>query len=302
MSKITGFIDTAKGVSQTAIDRVGVKKGRSLHITGASCLGNTFVGFGKLVMGIVSLSFFTCASAFYTFGMVAAKIIALMGIIKEENTEKQYNYYRLSGIVLIISSVMYIGYSCRLIFHPQTSKYHMYVALAIATFTFTELTLNIRGVIIERNNKTPLIHAIKMINLASSMICLVLTQSALLSISSDKAAAMSMANAFIGILMGISATVIGICLIIRINKIQNNTNYGKAFRKLKKLMKKEHIKLKIKPAKYISSDEYSELYVKLKNTESLEKFDKLCTTANKKLDFVVIEIDMYRLKTSQNER
>ena len=92
-------------LSSIAFERAGVKKGRSLHITGASCLGNIIVGTGKLIMGIISLSFFTCVSAFYTFGMVAAKVVALAGILKEENSRAQYRYYKLSGLILVGSSV-----------------------------------------------------------------------------------------------------------------------------------------------------------------------------------------------------
>lgn len=201
--------------------RIDPKSSRSLKITCAGCIGNTLIGAGKLIMGLVSLSFFTCVSAFYTFGMVFAKCCALAGIFKETDKKQQYRYYILSGIVLIIASLLYIGYSIRLFFHPITSSYHMYVGIGIAAFTFTELTINIRGVFIERHNHTPLIHAIKMINLASSLICLVLTQTALLSFAdTNNTDIHSNANGLMGIIMGSIATILGIVMIFRIKQIQ----------------------------------------------------------------------------------
>lgn len=218
--------------SKTAFQRAGKKKGRSLHITGASCLGNILVGTGKLIMGIISLSFFTCVSAFYTFGMVAAKVVALAGILKEENSRAQYRYYKVSGLILIGSSVAYILYSVWIQFHPPTSVYHMYIALGIATVTFTEITLNIRGVVIEFKNKSPLFHALKMINLASSLISLVLVQNAILSfvhvqqeVADERLA--QMASGLTGIFMGSIAAVLGIFMLIRINIMQKRSEESK---------------------------------------------------------------------------
>ncbi|MGN0607145.1 MAG: hypothetical protein ACI4JM_11545 [Oscillospiraceae bacterium] len=87
MKKTTEIKTQLLKLSGIAFERAGKKKGRTLHITGAACLGTTFVCLGKLIMGIISLSFFTCVSAFYTFGMVTAKITALAGILKEENSK-----------------------------------------------------------------------------------------------------------------------------------------------------------------------------------------------------------------------
>lgn len=219
------WVSLLKQSGETAAARVGHKAGRSLHITGASCIGNTAVGLGKLLMGIVSMSFFTCASAFYTFGMVTAKCVALAGILKEENSDAQYRYYKTSGLILIASSLLYIIYSARLFIRPAAVSYSKYTAIAIAAVTFTELSLNIRGVILERKNHTPLIHAIKMINLASSLICLVLTQTAILSFTSEETEIHPQANGFFGVLMGCAAAILGLAMIIRITRFQKTESH-----------------------------------------------------------------------------
>ncbi|MBU5477901.1 hypothetical protein KQI69_01640 [Eubacterium sp. MSJ-13] len=192
----------------------------SLHITGAACIGNFVVGLGKLIVGLISLSFFTCVSAFYTFGMVIAKMCALKGIGKSR--EKQYAHYRLTGIILIVASVLYAIYSTRLLFKPEVPHYGINVGLAIATFTFTEIGLNIRGVIVERKNKELLYHALKMVSLAASLISLVLTQTALLSFTHEDVADYdpSFSNGIMGLLMGCVSTIIGIFMLLRVRGIQ----------------------------------------------------------------------------------
>ncbi|MGN0624240.1 MAG: hypothetical protein ACI4JA_09880 [Oscillospiraceae bacterium] len=228
MKKAKEFKARLVKLSETAFERAGKKKGRSLHITGASCLATFLVGLGKLVMGIISLSFFTCVSAIYTFGMVAAKITALAGILKEENSAQQYRYYKLSGIILTSASTAYIFYSLWIQFHPPTAVYHLYIALGIATVTFAEIAINIRGVIIESKGSSPLFHALKMINLASSLISLVLVQNALLSIthfeeeiSNEKLAQMS--SGLIGIFMGTLALILGIIMLMRLRQHRTTT-------------------------------------------------------------------------------
>lgn len=192
----------------------------SLHITGAACIGNFLVGTGKLLVGLISLSFFTCVSAFYTYGMVVARMCALKGMGKDR--EKQYAHYRLTGIILILASIFYAVYAARLLWKPENPIYNLYIGIAIATFTFTEIGMNIRGVIVERKNKELLYHALKMVSLTSSLICLVLTQTALLSFSVEDASDydISFANGIMGLLMGSVGTLIGVFMLLRVRRIQ----------------------------------------------------------------------------------
>lgn len=220
--KLKKAIQYAKDTSNLFTDLYGSKLSRSLHITGAATTAGTVIAIGKLVMGILSLSLVTCANAFYSFGMIGAKSIALIGIRKAQDKNEQYQYYFWSGAVLIVSSLVYIIYSIRLFFSPITNSYHMYVSIGIATITFTEIGLNIRGVIMTRHNQTLLIHAIKMINLSASLIALVLTQMALLSFPKKEVdfQEISRANGVTGLLMGTVATLIGIYMIYRVKKLK----------------------------------------------------------------------------------
>lgn len=221
-NKLKRAFQYTKETGNLFTERYGIKISRSLHITGAAMAGGIFIAIGKLVMGILSLSLFACVNAFYSFGMAGARGIALAGIKKAGASKEQYHYYLWSGIVLIVSSLLYILYSIRLFSSPITNFYHMNAAIGIATVTFLEMGLNIRGVIITRQNHTLLVHAIKMINLSASLISMVLTQTALLSftLQGTDLQKISKANGTIGILMGLAATGIGLYMIFRVKKLK----------------------------------------------------------------------------------
>lgn len=194
------------------------KKEYSLHITGAFCAANFLLGTGKLLMGVYSGSVFTCVNAGYTYAMVAAKQCALQGM--KAPAERQLRYYRGTAGILILASMLYAVYSLRLLWQPEAPRYHMYVAIGIAAFTFTEIGLNLWGALRERK-KNILLHALKMVSLASSTIGLVLTQTAILSFTQESAGAeLSRANGAMGVLMGTAAALMGVWMLRWIGKKQ----------------------------------------------------------------------------------
>ena len=151
--------------------------------------------------------------------MVLARYCALAGAVRTQEVKKQYSYYRWSGMILIAASLLYLIYSAWSYFHPKEVSYHMYIALAIATFTFTEIGVNLYGMIANRKNRTPLLHAIKTINLAASLISLVLTQSAILAFA-DGGGHDPSVNALMGLLSGTCAVLLGLYMLWRIGKLE----------------------------------------------------------------------------------
>lgn len=195
---------------------------RMLHLAGASSTVNLLLGLGKLLFGALSLSAFVCASGLYTLGMVLTRYCALTGVVRGKDASTQHHYYRCSGVMLVFTSLAYMVYSGWLYFHAKEVAYHEYIAMAIATFTFAEIGLNIRGVVLYRTDKSLLLHAIKTINLAASLISLVLTQSALLSFAEEGGHDPAV-NALLGLVMGGCAALLGIYMIWRVGRIKQLT-------------------------------------------------------------------------------
>lgn len=192
---------------------------RTLHLTGISGAGNLLLGLGKIASGILSLSVFVCVNGLYTLGMVLARYCALAGAVRTQDAKKQYGYYRRAGRILIAASLLYMLYSGWSWFHPKVVSYHMYIALAIATFTFTEIGINLYGMLANRKNRTPLLHAIKTINLAASLVSLVVTQSAILAFADQ--GYNPAVNALMGMFSGTCAVLLGVFMLWRIERIQH---------------------------------------------------------------------------------
>lgn len=229
-------IDFLKASSHEIQANYNASNSRMLHLTGLSGLGNILMGLFKIASGALALSIFTGVNGFYTLGMVLARYCALAGVVKTKDISGQYRYYRWSGIVLISASCLYIAYSIRSYFHPTYTAYHPYIAMGIATVTFVEIGLNLRGVLVFRKDRSPLLHALKTINLATSLISLVLTQAAILSFADEIQNPAS--NGILGALMGACAALLGVYMLLRMRRITNKSDCRKEQRALNRMLKK----------------------------------------------------------------
>lgn len=209
---------------------------RTLHLTGLSGIGSILLALLKLLSGVLSLSVFTCVNGLYTLGMVLARYCALVGVVRTQTISEQYRYYRWSGVVLIAASGLYIAYSIRMYFHPVYTAYHPYLAMGIATVTFVEIGVNLRGVLVYRKNHTPLLHALKTISLATSLISLVLTQAAILSFADDIPD--PAANGILGALMGGCAVLLGIYMLRRLRRITDPADCRREQRAIDRLTRR----------------------------------------------------------------
>lgn len=215
----------------------GASNSRILHLAGLSGLGNILLALFKIASGALARSIFTCVNGFYTLGMVLARYCALAGVVKTKHISAQYRYYRWSGIILIAASCLYIAYSIRSYFHPTYTAYHPYIAMGIATVTFVEIGLNLRGVLVFRRERSPLLHALKTINLAASLISLVLTQAALLSFAGGGYHDPTV-NGILGALMGACAVLLGVYMLRRMRRITDKSDCRMEQRALNRMMKK----------------------------------------------------------------
>ena len=183
-----------------------------------SILSNLGLAIGKALIGILSLSFFLCVNALYNIGIAFAKYNILDGIEQGKDHRAQIEDSRKVGMILLIASAVYMLYSIRMFVSPPTTQYPMVVAIAIAAFTFTEIALNLKGVFSKKEGRTPLTQVTKLTSLASSLICLVLTQRAILSFTMA-GENVSPANGLAGIVFGAIAALIGIYIVARADSL-----------------------------------------------------------------------------------
>lgn len=188
---------------------------RTMFMTRASIGANLALAAAKFAVAIASLSLFPCLGALYNIGIALAKYNALVSIGKTQHMNGQRQACRIIGGMLLAASLVYIGYSTSLFFHPHTPQYSLYTGLIIALFTFVEIPLHIRNVMSARKRNDPVVCALRWTSLAAALICLVLTQTALLA-AMHPGADLSAANGLSGILFGSLAAMIGLYVLLKI--------------------------------------------------------------------------------------
>ncbi|MDF2926633.1 MAG: hypothetical protein K0R57_5547 [Paenibacillaceae bacterium] len=200
------------------------KYSRSIYFARMSVPLNAVMAVGKIVLGIFSFSVFLCVNAFYNIGIACAKYSAvkahedakahLAAADPAEIRRMQHNAYRLIGVIVLASSIVYLVYCLKILFFgDDVTRYHEYIAIAIAAVTFTEIAVSLHGAVSARRNEEPVIEAIKLTNLASSLISLVLTQTAIMSFTHEGDT--SFYNGMSGIIFGTLAALIGLYMILR---------------------------------------------------------------------------------------
>lgn len=173
------------------------------------------IGTGKIVMAIISHSWLLFIHAVYNIIKASARHYAL----KERGGH--YNTMFYSGLLIIAASAVYLIYSVYIFFFGSTASYHMYIAIGIAAVTTYELIITIYGLRKAKKKKDVHQETVKYINLASALISVSLTQTAILSFTNETD--MSKAYAIGDAIFGFLALLVGMFMLLRANRpVQNN--------------------------------------------------------------------------------
>jgi hypothetical protein len=183
---------------------------RSVQMTRLSRVVNAALALGKIGLGIYSLSLLLCVNGFYNVGIAVAKHI----VVKDADERGQLQVYGRVGVTIVLTSALYLAYALNMALYDKgTMHYDLIVSLTIATFTFIEIAIAVQGVIVARQVKNLKVEAIKRTNLVCSLISLVLTESALLSLENVENAAQYCG--WTGLIFGGISVAIGVQMIIR---------------------------------------------------------------------------------------
>ena len=177
-----------------------------LLFTRASILKDALLVAGKAIISLVSVSFFMFVNALYSAGMGVARFVALS--MHSQDRKTQIRSYRLVGIIITLASACYVLYSVRLFFGGKTGGYSMNAALVIALYTFVEFGINIRDALRLRKSRALEAKALKAISFSATLLCFVLTQTAIMSFAAE--GDNSTANALSGVVFGGLAALRGV--------------------------------------------------------------------------------------------
>lgn len=183
---------------------------RKLVFARITMLKDGFLVAGKTAISVISLSFFMFTNALYSAGMGVARFYAVR--MHAQSRARQIKSYRIVGIIISAASFCYVIYSARLFRGGKTEAYSMYVALIIALYTFVEFGINVREAFRLRKSKALEAKALRAISLSSTLLCFVLTQTAIMSFAAE--GDNSFTNALAGVIFGGLAALVGVYITV----------------------------------------------------------------------------------------
>lgn len=164
-----------------------------------SYLINIFMFIFKVIVFLVTKSYGVLISSFYNLTIGFAK--------KKIYSNNNYNYV---SFMVILASLCFIVYSILVIIEHKMVNYNLYNGLLVVTVSFFDIGYSIYG-IVKSKGKNKQLHTLKLVSLATALISLQLTQSAILSFT-QVGIDNSLYNGLIGILAGIGALIIGLVI------------------------------------------------------------------------------------------
>ena len=184
-----------------------------------------------IFMGIMSVLsktawYFSITIYYIVLALMKAKV--LYGDKKHEEPEKEIKTLKFNGIMLIVLTLVFSGVMVLIYKNNNYFEYAGLLIYAVAAFTFYNLTISILEIIKSKKQDSLYVENLKNINLASSLISIIILQVALFQAFSPQSNS-GVFNALTG--AGVSAVIIvlGIFMIIKANK------------KLKEINKRETI-------------------------------------------------------------
>lgn len=132
-----------------------------------------------------------------------------------------YKNYLNNEILLILLGIMYFFVNVYIYYKGTNTNMHEYITYLVALFAFWSIGSAIYGIIKYKRKETPILKAVKLTNFANALTSIMLTQIVLLDTYANTTDYNSnLMNGITGMSVGIIIMIIGLYMIIGINKIR----------------------------------------------------------------------------------
>ncbi|MFT4306075.1 MAG: hypothetical protein QM604_04200 [Microbacterium sp.] len=188
---------------------------RNVYFSAAAVPGHLVMAGWKGSLMLVAPSLFILGNVVFTLGLAGAKTLIVVSDRQSRrgSMTAARTAYRWGGGLLVVLAVAYIACCIPyLVGSTSTDEYAYAIAIAIATVTFVELGFSVHGLFSSRRRGDLLMELNKFGNLAASLILLVLTQTALLSMAAD--GDHTFYNGVCGVIMGALVAIIGLYMLL----------------------------------------------------------------------------------------
>ncbi|MEG0366687.1 MAG: hypothetical protein RR585_07615 [Coprobacillus sp.] len=200
---------------------------RIISTTYLSFTFNLCIGIIKLLMGVIYSSYWFIITAVYYLILSLSRGHLLHSYsslkdndFKNKELKEMRSYYR-SGYFLIVLGVSYLILCIWMFCFNEKTVYPEYILYGVAAISFSKIGCAITGLIKSKKNRSPILKAIKIMNMADACVSIVAIQCALLTQQNSTYASSS--SALLGIVVSLMFIVMGIYMNIDNQQIFKKT-------------------------------------------------------------------------------
>lgn len=190
-------------------------------------IGNILIAFFKLVLSLVLPSLWFFINAIFMIVLSFARFFSIIDyskikLLKDKIVIRSIGYrnYLVNGILLVLLGIMYFFVNVYIYYKGTNIMMHPYMTYLVALIAFWSIGSSIYGMVKYKRDINPILKAVKLTNFANALTSIMLTQIVLLDTYSNTLNYNSnIMNGFSGMGVGLIIIIIGMYMIIGINKL-----------------------------------------------------------------------------------
>ena len=206
------------------------KEDRIMFFLVFTTLGNIFMAIVKFVLSLTLPSLWFFINSIFMIVLSFARFFSIrdyrktkMINDKEEIQKIGYKNYLNNGILLVVLGIMYFFVNVYIYYKGTNTTMHEYLTYLVALVAFWSIGSAIYGIVKYKRNHTPIIKAVKLTNFANALTSIMLTQIVLLdTYAKTEVYNSNLMNGLTGISVGIIIIILGLYMIVGINKLQKS--------------------------------------------------------------------------------
>ena len=204
------------------------KEDRIMFFLVFTTVGNILTAIVKFVLALTLPSLWFFINAIFMLVLSFARFISIRDYRKTKsiNDRKEiqkigYKNYLTNGILLVVLGIMYFFVNVYIYYKGTNTTMHEYLTYLVALVAFWSIGSAIYGMVKYKRNHTPILKAVKLTNFANALTSIMLTQIVLLdTYAKTEYYNSNLMNGLTGISVGIIIIILGLYMIIGINRLQ----------------------------------------------------------------------------------
>ena len=204
------------------------KEDRIMFFLVFTTIGNILMAIVKFVLSLSLPSLWFFINAIFMMVLSFARFFSIRDYRKtkliddmDEIKKIGYRNYLNNGILLVLLGIMYFFVNVYIYYKGTNTTMHEYLTYLVAFVAFWTIGSSIYGMVKYKRNHTPILKSVKLTNFANALTSIMLTQIVLLdTYANTEAYKSNLINGLTGISVGIIIIILGLYMIVGINKLQ----------------------------------------------------------------------------------